>query len=254
MTTSAALPRHYDRLAPAFNAHWAYSPAYVAWMTNALTEQLRLGRTDRLIDIGCGTALYTRRLADAASETVALDPSAAMLDQHPRHPRMTSQLAAAEQLAAGTVLAGQRFDAMLLKEVIHHLTDRQRLIRDLARRLTPGGRLVIAKMPDTLDHHPLFTAAKQRFARGTLTTQRVADWMRDAGLAVTTTRRAHQVTMPTEHYCTLVANRYMSLLNKFTDTELVDGIHQIRATHGTTLAFDDTYDFVTGITEKTAQA
>ena len=52
---------HYARLAATYDENWAYSPAYLEWMTGCIQQQLDLTGTDLVADIGCGTGLYARR-------------------------------------------------------------------------------------------------------------------------------------------------------------------------------------------------
>jgi ubiquinone/menaquinone biosynthesis C-methylase UbiE len=56
--------RHYERLADRFDANWAYSPEFVAWMSAEIVRRLNPKPGDRVADIGCGTGLYACALAD----------------------------------------------------------------------------------------------------------------------------------------------------------------------------------------------
>jgi SAM-dependent methyltransferase len=238
---------HYDRLAPKYTQHWSYSPEFVAWMTDCLASRLRLRPDDRFVDVGCGTGIYTVRFAEPARQTIGVDPSAAMLDHIPDDPRLVRAAGTVEQLASRHLLPGELFDAILLKEVIHHVDDRPTAIHGLAQRLTPGGRLLIVMLPPRIDH-PLFPAALDRYNRGKLTPEHVATWMRDAGLHVTTSAEQHRVHLPTQRYLDMVRDRYLSLLTNFTDPEIAAGIRDIQRQHpGDTIEFDDRLIFVLGI-------
>jgi SAM-dependent methyltransferase len=52
---------HYDRLAATYDENWAYSPAFVAWMTGAILRRLQLTGADVVADIGCGTGAVRAR-------------------------------------------------------------------------------------------------------------------------------------------------------------------------------------------------
>jgi 2-polyprenyl-3-methyl-5-hydroxy-6-metoxy-1,4-benzoquinol methylase len=238
---------HYDRLAPRFTQHWSYSPQFVAWMTDCLAARLQLDSDERLIDGGCGTGIYAARLAEHARQVVCLDPSPAMLEHVPDDPRIVRVAGTVEQLASHRLLAGELFNAILLKEVIHHVDDRPAAIRGLARRLAPGGRLLVAMLPPRISY-PLFPAALNRYNRGKLTPDHVATWMRDAGLRVTTSAEQHRVHLPTGRYLDMVRDRYLSLLTKFTNAELAAGIRDIQRQHpGNTIEFDDRLVFLLGV-------
>jgi ubiquinone/menaquinone biosynthesis C-methylase UbiE len=74
---------HYSRLAARFEENWAYSPAFVAWMSGRIASRLSPRAGDRVIDVGCGTGLYSQVLVRRAGTAVCVDPSAAMLAQLP---------------------------------------------------------------------------------------------------------------------------------------------------------------------------
>jgi predicted TPR repeat methyltransferase len=78
---------HYDRLAATYDENWAYSPEFVKWMTGCIVRQLRIKSSDLAADIGCGTGLYARGLAERAAAVACVEPSAAMLAQVPRGER-----------------------------------------------------------------------------------------------------------------------------------------------------------------------
>ncbi len=79
---------HYTRLAITYDENWAYSPAFLEWMTGCIMRRLRLTSGDVAADIGCGTGLYARGLAEYAAAVVCVDASEAMLAQVPADERL----------------------------------------------------------------------------------------------------------------------------------------------------------------------
>ena len=113
---------HYDRLAGSYDENWAYSPDFIAWMTGQILDRLEIGPGDRVLDLGCGTGLYSRGLAEQAGQVLCVDPSRKMLDQLPAGPDYVPIQATAEDIASGRVhLPHERLDAILVKEAIHHV-------------------------------------------------------------------------------------------------------------------------------------
>lgn len=101
----------------------------------------------RVLDVGCGTGYFARRVARAVSPSgtvVGIDPSASMLDYAARHApaNLTFQVAGAEYLP----FSGQSFDLVVSSLAFHHFPgDRRReAVREMFRVLRPGGRLFIA--------------------------------------------------------------------------------------------------------------
>ncbi|MFJ5834319.1 class I SAM-dependent methyltransferase [Streptomyces sp. NPDC093089] len=104
--------------------------------------------TDRpapaIVDVGAGTGVFCAAAARwlAPSTVVGVDPSAAMLAQavrHHGHPGVRYLRGDAEALP----LRSGAFDLALLSRVVHHLPDRPRAARELARVLRPGGVVVV---------------------------------------------------------------------------------------------------------------
>lgn len=238
---------HYDRLAAAYDQNWAYSPAFLEWMTGCVLTRLRPAPGETAADIGCGTGLYSRGLALHADAVTCADPSAAMLAQVPASDRITAVTASAEDIAAGrAALPGAPFGAILLKEVLHHVTDRAAVIAGLARILRPGGRILVVMLPATIAY-PLFRAALERFEAGQPDPEEIAAAMREAGLAAEVTYESFQLTFPAEKYLRMVRDRYMSLLSSFTDAEIEAGVAEIRRDHpGPEITFPDRFAFVLG--------
>lgn len=242
------LAAHYSQLAPKFVQHWSYSEQFVSWMTGRLRQHMALTDSCRLLDVGSGPALYTRRLTGETNEpAVCLDPSPELLAQIPANPALIDAEGTAEDLARGAVsLPWEQFDVILLKESLHHVPSARRhdVLRHLAERLTPTGRLVVVMLPTTLGH-PLFEDALRRFAAATFTPERVAAMLADSGLDVATWHEQFEVTMPTRRWLTMVADRYMTLLRQYSDDELADGIAEIRRRHlDDRVSFQDHYVFI----------
>jgi ubiquinone/menaquinone biosynthesis C-methylase UbiE len=239
---------HYDRLAPVYEQNWAYSPDFLEWMSGCILARLRVKRGDRVVDVGCGTGLYARRLAERTGSVVCVDPSSRMLDQIPDDPRLVVVQASAEDLTSGsTLLPGGRFEAIVVKEAIHHVTDRVAVIGGLATLLVPGGRLLIVMLPTSIEY-PLFQAAHDRFRELQPDPQAIAAVMGDAGLAVELSYDDFPLVFPTERYLAMVRDRYLSLLSMFDDEELAAGVAEIRRRYpGEWVEFRDRFAFVLGI-------
>jgi ubiquinone/menaquinone biosynthesis C-methylase UbiE len=239
---------HYDRLAPVYDQNWAYSSDFLEWMSGCIFARLRVNSGDRVLDVGCGTGLYARRLAERTGSVVCVDPSARMLAQLPDDPRMLAVQASAENLVSGSVLLPvDRFEAILVKEVIHHVTDRGAVIGGLARLLAPSGRLLVVMLPMSIEY-PLFQAAHDRFRELQPDPQAIAAAMGDVGLAVELSYDDFPLVFSTERYVTMVRDRYLSLLSTFDDEEVAAGVEEIRRSYpGERVEFRDRFAFVLGI-------
>jgi ubiquinone/menaquinone biosynthesis C-methylase UbiE len=238
---------HYSRLAATYDENWVYSPGFVEWMTDCIQQRLQITDGDLVADIGCGTGLFARGLSPHAAAVVCADPSAAMLAQVPSSKRLITVTASAQDISAGrAALPHSGYDAMLLKEMLHHVDDRPAVIAGLARLLRPGGRMLIVMLPKQISY-PLFAAALELFTSQQPDPADVADEMRGAGLAVEVTYESLPLAFPAERYLQMVRNRYMSLLSYFDDEQLEAGVAEIRRAHpGAEITFTDTFAFILG--------
>lgn len=248
--TEHAYNRHYDRIAENYERFWLERETYVTWMTARIAHWIAPTTGARMIDIGGGTGLFLRKLVDFASASTPIlcaDPSPAMLDGLPSDPRIRPVVGSAEQIASGEVpLPYEGIDAMVLKEVIHHVADIPNTLKGLAQLLAPGGRILVISLPPVLEY-PLFSAALDRFAAGQPEPDDIADAMRQAGLEVTSSMEEYPVEIDREHWLSLVGGRPMSVLSTFTDAELDAGIAEIRASHPEpTLTWTDRFGFIMG--------
>lgn len=238
---------HYERLAANYDENWAYSPRFMEWMTGQIVRRLRLTGAEVVLDVGCGTGLYARGLAGHAAAVVCAEPSRAMLAQVPAGEKLVPLAASAEELADGRVsLPHDGYDAILLKEVLHHVEDRAAVIAGLGRLLRPGGQMLVIMLPTTISY-PLFGAALKLFTECQPDPADVAGEMQRAGLVAELAYDGFPLSFPVERYLQMVRDRYMSLLSAFDDEQLEAGMSEIRRAHpGERVEFTDTFAFVLG--------
>jgi ubiquinone/menaquinone biosynthesis C-methylase UbiE len=170
-----------------------------------------------------------------------------MLGQVPADERLIPVQASAEDLSAQRVgLPHAGYDALVLKEVLHHVADRAAVISGLSRLLRPGGRMLVVMLPTSISY-PLFAAALDLFTRQQPDPAEVAAAMGTAGLRVELSFESFPLVFPAERYLQMVRNRYMSLLSHFDDAQLDAGVAEIRRAHpGEQFEFADTFAFVLG--------
>lgn len=241
---------HYERLADHYDDNWAYDDRFIGWMSNQILDRLRLGPDDRVVDLGCGTGLFSAALARHAGRVACVDPSAGMLRnlKLPPGADFVPVRASAEEIASGSVkLPFDTVDAILVKEAIHHIPERERVIGQLAESLASGGGCLLVVMLPTTIQYPLFRRALDAFREQQPDPAGIKAAMEAAGLAATLDYDSYRLAVRKDRYLGMVRGRYMSLLSMFSDEELEAGIGEIDRGHpGEVLEFEDRFAFVLG--------
>ncbi|WP_405407593.1 class I SAM-dependent methyltransferase [Streptomyces decoyicus] len=244
------LELHYEKLSEIYNDLWETRPDYPDWMAEEIRDRLRVTEGQRIADIGVGTGLFLRRLlpyATPQNPVVSIDPSAALLELLPQDPRLHAVQATAEEVVAGEVsLPYETFDAIVIKEAVHHFTDLENTLAGLATRLAPGGRFLIVALPPRIDY-PLFEAALDRFASEQPEPEKIAASLELGGLKTTIGYKEFPLSVDRDKWLRLVGDRWMSVLSNFSENELVQGLKEIEQRYTRPqLEFNDRFAFILG--------
>lgn len=114
----------------------------------ALVTMIGAGRIEALLDLGAGAGRMLELFADRAGRAVGVDQSPAMLAVA----RAAMERAGLRhaQLRQGDLYAlpveGGAYDLVILHQVLHFLDEPARALREAARALAPGGRLVVVDL------------------------------------------------------------------------------------------------------------
>jgi SAM-dependent methyltransferase len=179
--------------------------------TDLLTERLRVGPGDRVLDVGCGIGRPALRVASTTgAEVLGITVSGEQVEQ-------ANALAKAEgvsdqvsfQYADGMDMPFETasFDAVLAFESIVHM-DRPTALREMARVLKPGGRLVLT---DTFPTGGDATPADGE-SGDVASMARIEDY---PGLVTGAGLRLDELTDVTQH-------------TRFTISRMIDGIFRCR--------------------------
>jgi ubiquinone/menaquinone biosynthesis C-methylase UbiE/DNA-binding MarR family transcriptional regulator len=140
-----------------------------------------------LVDLGTGTGRMLQLLAPRAGRAVGLDASHAMLAVA----RANLEKAGLNriELRQGDIYAPpfprNGFDLVVIHQVLHYLDDPTRAIREAARLVAPGGRILVV---DFAPHGLEFLREDQAHRRLGFAREQVAGWLDEAGLDCTLTR------------------------------------------------------------------
>lgn len=134
----------WDREAGEYEARRADDCRYMAGV-EAAVRSLGAEGGDAVLDAGCGTGLTTRRLLDRGCYVTALDLSVKSL-AYLRGRHTGGALRVVQGDLTSLPFAAGAFDRVLCANTLQHVPGdgaRQLCVRELARVLRPGGRLVV---------------------------------------------------------------------------------------------------------------
>jgi SAM-dependent methyltransferase len=149
------------------------------WTRGAIVARVgELSREATIADIGCSTGFLLEDLqaAHPAATLVGVDLIAAGLRKAHRSVPAARLLHAD---ACALPLGDQSVDAVVSANLLEHVPDDRRALREMARVLRPGrlAVIVVPAGPGTYDYYDRFLAHERRYARGEL-----AGKCREAGL------------------------------------------------------------------------
>ena len=154
-----------------------------------ISEALGPGPFDLFVDLGTGTGRMLELFRERYRRGVGIDLSPAMLAY--ARAKLESGGAGRAHVRQGDIydlpLADQTVSAAVMHQVLHFLSDPQRAVREAARVLAPGGRLLIV---DFAPHELEFLRVQFAHERLGFSTQQVAQWLADCGLELVETPRA----------------------------------------------------------------
>lgn len=143
----SAQPQHWksDLYQQGYSFVWQYG--------KDLVRLLAPSKSERILDVGCGTGQLTAEIAKAGAEVVGTDFSADMIAAARRNfPDLCFEVADASHLPFAN-----EFDAVFSNAVLHWVRDQTSALASIAQALKPGGRVVL-EMGGRGNIHEIWTA------------------------------------------------------------------------------------------------
>lgn len=132
---------HVGREAPPSGQTWdpevyARNARFVSDLGQPVVDLLAPMPGERILDLGCGDGVLTRKLADLGCQVVGIDASAPQIEA-------ARALGLDARVIDGYALEfDSEFDAVFSNAVLHWMRDAPRVIAGVYRALRPGGRFV----------------------------------------------------------------------------------------------------------------
>jgi ubiquinone/menaquinone biosynthesis C-methylase UbiE len=156
------IERKYSQVAPEYDSRWSF---YIRATIRETVKRLDLQNSDRLLDIGCGTAsLFQAIVAKYPSvELVGVDLSPEMLEV--AHKKLGDQAVFLTAQAQSLSLPSGSFDVVVSCNAFHYWRRPEECLSEAARVLKPNGKMVITDWCDDYIACRLFNFLLRIFSR-----------------------------------------------------------------------------------------
>ncbi len=122
-------------------ASYARNARFVSDLGAPVLELLAPKPGERILDLGCGDGVLTKKLADLGCEVVAVDSSLAQVEAA-RKLGLNASLIDGEELQYEELQYKEEFDAVFSNAVLHWIRRADETLAGVYRSLKPGGRFV----------------------------------------------------------------------------------------------------------------
>jgi len=218
---------HFDQIANVYDRIWHFSNNYKKWMLTHILEFLKFDVYDNFVDIGGGTGAYTKSICDKAhlvNFPYCVEPSLEMSNVA----KINKDIKIFNEDANCFSKRALRYDKVLLKEVVHHIKNRDDLWFDLYDRLNEDGKILIITRPRKIKM-PLFDAAKKVFFQNQPPYELFIDELEAVGFKVDVKFDSYFFDLSLETWSSMIRKRFMSNLGKFSCEEIEEGIEEIKS-------------------------
>jgi SAM-dependent methyltransferase len=139
-----ASPRKDSGVMHPHGLHRLLHPLWFTPVHAAVARAVAARPGERVMDVGAGTGILSRRLARSGATVICLEPDAASLAAA-RHRLAGRDVEFLEAPAEHIPLSDASVDAAVASVTAHHWADQDAGFGELARVIRPGGRLVMAE-------------------------------------------------------------------------------------------------------------
>lgn len=240
-----SIQNYYRKIANIYNDLWFHSEDFVNFIVKNIVEYLNLSSADTFVDLGCGTGIYSQAILkqiNLNNPILCVDRSPEMLQQLPS----SNKYKTISMDAVGFSQQPGNYEKILIKELLHLINDKKLLFNNLYQRLSPNGILLIILLPSTINY-PLFDAALRRYEESQPHYNDLSNILSNIGFTVDIHFVDYPLSINKSKYLNMVENRYMNVLSTFDDTQLQQGISEIKSKYcdRSVFEFSDRFVFIT---------
>jgi len=224
---------HYSSISNGYNSlYHVGNDSYQQWILSIIIKELSISSNSLVVDVGGGTGSFSKKIFDISNlkqPVLCVDSSDAMLKIANDYNGVITECLDAQQFAEQSKVRSQKFDGILLKEMIHHIprNEIQKLYSDLGNCLTEDGIILTVTRPNKVVY-PLFSAAHKVWSEQQPSKDELLNYIEKATLNVVCKSVFIDISMPKERWFHMITSRFWSTFSHFNDSELEDGIDELK--------------------------
>ena len=219
------------------NKTWLSSQNYIHSFNCFLLKQVKLDKSSRILDIGCGRG---KILADLSiklklqNKPIGLD-----IESHKdKSEKIIFKKIDAINFVSKTKIT---FDLILIKQTIHLLRKQQilKLLSICKKILSPNGKIIVLSLDPQKNEIPTFHLMKKKLNISLKKDKKLFDVIIKNNPRIITKKFIYSVQISKLKYLEMINNRYISTLLNFTDKEIINGLNEVIRKYKKILKFKD---------------
>jgi len=134
---------------------------------------------------------------------------------------------------------GLKYTHILLKEMVHHCADHDKLFKGIFEQLEPDGKMVVVTRPVETDY-PFFPRLREIWSKSQPPIELFEKSVRNAGFSHQATKEhAYEFTVDKDDIVSWIRSRCWSEFSSLTQTEMDIGCDHLIRTMSQTITFSD---------------
>ena len=219
------------------NKNWLSSLDYIKFFNSFLIKHVKLTKTSKIIDVGCGRGKILGHLASKIK--LKTKPVGIDLERHTdRDKRINFIKIDAIKFFKNT---NKTFDLILIKQTIHFLKipEIKKLLNFCKNSLNRNGKIIILTLDPYQNEIPTFSLMKKRLKTSLKRNQKIIKFISNLYSTNVTKKFIFNVKISKNKYLEMIKNRYISTLLKFSNKEISEGVDEIKSKYEQKLKFKD---------------
>ena len=219
------------------NKTWLSSQKYIKSFNRFILKQVKLNRNSRILDIGCGRGKILANLSNRLrllNKPIGLD-----IENHKDKSKkiIFKKIDALSYVSKTKII----FDLILIKQTIHLLKKKQaiKLLSICKNKLNPNGKIIILSLDPKKNEIPKFQLMNKKLNISLKKDEKLFNLILKNQNKIIIKKFVFHVQISKIKYLKMIKNRYMSTLLNFSNSQINNGINEIKKKYRNVLKFKD---------------